>query len=102
MADSPERDPRLDRVTPAAFFDAYPEVWTRGFVAPDACCGPELFLELLETDRDYQVDDGLFVFMAHEIFEAIIRDEPTVEELAGRLMRAKDDIDAIIKWLEGL
>lgn len=101
MAASTERDPRLDRVTPRAFYDAYPMSNLLGIEASDARCKPKAFLNLL-VDGDCSIGDHLFIFLGREIFSGIDQDEPTVDELIGRLMTAKDDIDAVIKWLEGL
>lgn len=109
MADAPEQDLRLARVTPRAFHDAYSVLgslsisvgYSISIDAPGALCKPEAFLEHLAAE-DCRIDDPLFVFMAHEIFDTILRDEPTVDELIGRMMMAKDDIDAVIVWLEEL
>ena len=104
MATSTERDPRFDRVTPAEFHTAYPMSDMLDTDAPGALCKPEAFLKLLagqDCPAGAEVVDGLYVLMARLIFNSVDVLED-VDELIDHLVMAKDDIDALIKWLEEL
>jgi hypothetical protein len=90
-------DKRVLKATPAGFYAAYPASDLLPIEPPPAAMSPVEFLNYL---RDNPSGDGLFDFLATELFEE--RDELTLTELQRRMERARLDAVMILYWLQSL
>lgn len=79
-------------VTPRGFYEAYPDSDLLLIEPPAEDCSREDFLEAV----DEGVGDGLFRFLAHELFDD---DDVGTAELLQRVVKAAEDINAISVWL---